>query len=131
MEFNNDEDLLKRRADAEDKQDISLRHEEEPPIPEPYRSAHKQSFRSREKLEASRWVGCFYCTTVYAPKLIKEWIDNNQTAICPICGIDSVMPLTVEQFDSDFLERMAPLLVRDRHVPQRSDCSIRMHDDTL
>ena len=29
-----------------------------------------------------------------------------KTALCPICSIDSVMPLTVEQFDSDFLEQM-------------------------
>lgn len=106
MEFNKDKELLKRRADAEDKQDISLRHDEEPPIPEPYRSAHKESFRSREKLLASRWVGCFYCLMIFAPKSIKEWIDDDQTALCPICSIDSVLPLTAEQFDSDFLEQM-------------------------
>lgn len=49
MEFSKDEELLKRRADAEDKQDISLRHEDDPPIPEPYKSAHDQSFRGPRK----------------------------------------------------------------------------------
>ena len=53
MEFSKDEELLKRRADAEDKQDISLRHEDDPPIPEPYKSAHDQSFRSPRKAACS------------------------------------------------------------------------------
>jgi hypothetical protein len=75
-------------------------------IPEPYKSAHQASLRSRDKLLASRWVGCFYCGLVYAPTTIKKWIDDDQTAMCPVCGIDSVLPLTVEQFASDFLEQM-------------------------
>lgn len=75
-------------------------------IPEPYKSAHEVSFRSRERLQASRWVGCFYCVTIYSPKSIRKWADEEQTAICPVCGIDSVLPLTEEQFNSDFLEQM-------------------------
>jgi hypothetical protein len=43
---------------------------------------------------------------IYAPKSVKKWIDGDQTALCPVCGIDSVIPLTAEQFDSDFLEVM-------------------------
>ena len=36
----------------------------------------------------------------------RKWADEEQTAICPVCGIDSVLPLTEEQFNSDFLEQM-------------------------
>lgn len=75
-------------------------------VPDPYKSAYKASSRNRERLMTSRWVGCFYCLMIYLPESIREWTDGNQTAICPICHVDSVLPLTVEQFDSDFLEQM-------------------------
>ena len=45
---------------------------------------------------------------MFRPQAIWEWIDDDQTAMCPYCGIDSVIgsasgyPLT-----RDFLERMA------------------------
>lgn len=38
-------------------------------------------------------VGCFYCITIYGSSEIKEWIDGGQTALCPHCGIDSVLPI--------------------------------------
>lgn len=79
---------------------------DEAPIPELYLSAHKARFRCRPQLEASRWVGCFYCLMIFRAKSIREWIDDNQTALCPVCQVDSVMPLTAEQFDSDFLPEM-------------------------
>lgn len=75
-------------------------------IPEPYKSAHAAAFRSREQLLASRWVGCFYCGALYAPKSIRKWIDDGETALCPVCGIDAVLPMSMEQIDSDFLEQM-------------------------
>lgn len=75
-------------------------------IPEPYRSAHRESFRSREQLLASRWVGCFYCCMIFGPKSILEWVHGGKTALCPVCWVDSVLPLTAEQFDSEFLLEM-------------------------
>lgn len=47
--------------------------------------------------------GCFYCLRVFDPSEIEEWIeDERDTALCPYCGIDSVIgessgyPLTRE-----------------------------------
>jgi len=70
-------------------------------------SAHKHSSRHRGELEASEICGCFYCLRVYPPKEIQEWIDDETTALCPHCGIDSVIgsksgyPITAE-----FLQKM-------------------------
>jgi hypothetical protein len=56
---------------------------------------------------ASDVCGCFYCCDVYAPQEIEQWIDEEDTALCPRCGIDSVIgsasgfPIT-----KDFLGRM-------------------------
>jgi hypothetical protein len=70
-------------------------------------SAHAASSSHREQVIASDRCGCFYCLKIFPPAEIKEWTDNEATALCPICGIDSVLgsrtgvPITTE-----FLLRM-------------------------
>ena len=58
--------------------------------------AHQHSFKNREEIVKSELCGCFYCEAVFAPSEIEDWVDedkNNigQTALCPKCGIDSVI----------------------------------------
>jgi hypothetical protein len=36
-------------------------------------------------------AGCFYCQAVYSPNEITDWTDDDQTALCAKCGIDSVI----------------------------------------
>jgi len=69
--------------------------------------AHRHSIRHRAEVEASESCGCFYCLTIFVPAGITAWIDKDfqgvgQTALCPHCGIDSVVgsesgyPITAE-----------------------------------
>ncbi len=69
--------------------------------------AHKHSIFHRAEIEASALCGCFHCRRTFAPGEIDEWTDEDrppqeQTALCPRCGIDSVIgdksgfPLTIE-----------------------------------
>jgi len=37
---------------------------------------------------------CLYCFGQYPTRDIKEWTDDNSTAICPECSIDAVVPAT-------------------------------------
>ena len=53
--------------------------------------AHSHSSNNVEEIKGSALCGCFYCRKVFAPKEVKEFIDNGQTALCPYCGIDSVI----------------------------------------
>ena len=54
--------------------------------------AHGYSDNHRVSLEKDRLCGCFYCIKIFSPTLIKEWIlDENGTAMCPYCGIDSII----------------------------------------
>ncbi|HEX5183996.1 MAG TPA: cytoplasmic protein [Allosphingosinicella sp.] len=53
--------------------------------------AHGHSANHRAELEASDVVGCFYCCETYAPSRVNAWIDDGTTALCPLCGIDSVV----------------------------------------
>jgi hypothetical protein len=73
-------------------------------LPEPdVDAAHRHSIRHRGEIEASGACGCFYCLAVFPPSEVREWIDwpadtpaaqenaRGQTALCPRCGIDSVI----------------------------------------
>ncbi|MEE6449420.1 cytoplasmic protein [Gottfriedia acidiceleris] len=68
-----------------------------------YKEAHRFSSYHRTELEKDSICGCFYCLKIYSPTEINEWWDNEKTAVCPYCGIDSVIgessgfPIT-EQF---------------------------------
>jgi hypothetical protein len=53
---------------------------------------HKGSTYNLPLIEISRRCGCFYCLQTFAPSEITKWIDKGQTALCPKCGIDSVLP---------------------------------------
>jgi hypothetical protein len=69
-------------------------------------AAHTASSCHRAQIEASEQCGCFYCLSTFPPTAIEEWVDERdergQTALCPRCGIDSVIgskagyPLTRE-----------------------------------
>ena len=70
-------------------------------------AAHKSSIYNIEAVKNSTVCGCFYCLETFAPSEIKDWVDSEKTALCPHCGIDSVIgdasgyPVTKE-----FLEEM-------------------------
>ena len=53
--------------------------------------AHDFCWSNRSALEQSNVCGCFHCKKVYSPNEIDQWIDDGRTALCPHCGIDSVI----------------------------------------
>jgi hypothetical protein len=81
--------------------------------------AHRHSARHRIEIKESEMCGCFYCLEIFLPQEIEDWVDWPQgtpadqeldmgtTALCPKCGIDSVLgsksgfPIT-----SEFLAKM-------------------------
>jgi hypothetical protein len=55
------------------------------------RAAHSITVRNRDRLNRSDICGCFYCLAIFRPVEIESWCDEEQTALCPFCGIDSIM----------------------------------------
>jgi hypothetical protein len=56
--------------------------------------AHKHSIRNEEELSRSGQAGCFNCCQSYDTAQVTEWTlerDERRTALCPKCGIDSVI----------------------------------------
>ena len=62
--------------------------------------------------------GCFYCKSIYSASEVKEWCDNDgrgdKTALCPKCGIDSVLgDATFVELTPELLELMNMLFFGD------------------
>lgn len=56
---------------------------------------------NRPALEKAYHCGCCFCFEIFEPSEIREWTDANDTAICPRCHIDSVVPnCTLEQLEN-------------------------------
>ncbi|MDR2639346.1 MAG: cytoplasmic protein [Helicobacteraceae bacterium] len=71
--------------------------------------AHQESFANKAALAAQSKCGCFHCLKVFKPSEIVEWIEekSGQTAVCPYCGIDSVIGESAErEITADFLRQM-------------------------
>ena len=53
--------------------------------------AHRHSSLHSREVARSALCGCFYCLAVFQPSEIAAWCDEGDTALCPRCGIDSVI----------------------------------------
>jgi hypothetical protein len=68
-------------------------------IPADLVAAHRHSALHAEEIQASDTCGCFCCLAIFAPGDISVWINDKnvgegregRTALCPKCGIDSVI----------------------------------------
>lgn len=58
---------------------------------------HAYSSHNKQLIDVSNKCYCFYCRSCMKQSEIKEYIDNGQTAICPNCGIDSIIPDSIEE----------------------------------
>ena len=62
--------------------------------------AHRKCSNHRDAVSKAERCGCFYCCAEFSPREITDWVDpesddmqEGTTALCPRCGIDSVIPL--------------------------------------
>ncbi len=53
--------------------------------------------KNKELLKRYKKCTCLYCGKTFDYKKIIEWIDNGKnTAVCPYCCVDSVVPTEVD-----------------------------------
>ncbi len=70
-----------------------------------FKELHLASAWHEKEILESRKCGCFYCLSIFSPNKIEEWIEESKdskrglgkTAMCPNCGIDSVLPDSINQ----------------------------------
>lgn len=67
------------------------------------------SFKNKTELLQYKNCGCFYCLNLLKVEEITEWVnesDNTETAVCPKCGIDSILSEKYPIFEKIFMEEM-------------------------
>lgn len=80
-------------------------------------SIHRYSDHHRDLIELSDRAGCFHCGAIFAPSEIRDWLGGRQgeggrpadadTALCPRCGVDAVLPSGAPiLFSADLLAAM-------------------------
>jgi hypothetical protein len=69
---------------------------------------HKRSTNNKGILTLRPKCGCFYCLKVMASNDIHKFTDDN-TAVCPHCGIDSILPGCLFNDDEDMKESMTKM----------------------
>jgi len=63
--------------------------------------AIKMAMRNKNKLNLhGKKVGCFHCLKIFESKEIVSYTDQGETALCPFCEVDAVIP------DTDNLEEI-------------------------
>jgi hypothetical protein len=70
---------------------------------------YSHSIRNEESFLKSDFCGCFHCISIFPVADIKEMVvekDGFRTAICPICGIDSVLGDASVEITAELLETM-------------------------
>lgn len=48
--------------------------------------------------------GCFHCIKTFDVSEIKDWTDNNETAICPYCDRDSCISVNEKKLLTEIHE---------------------------
>lgn len=69
-------------------------------------AAHELTSEQRDVVLASVECGCFHCGAKFPPAEIDEWWDKDSCAVCPKCGIDSVIGDKQHGLGGDFLAEM-------------------------
>lgn len=52
---------------------------------------HSHTLRNRKEIEASKTCGCISCCEIFNASEVEDYIDEGETSLCPICGIDAVI----------------------------------------
>lgn len=72
-----------------------------------FKYAHRLSIYNKPSIMKSKICGCFYCGKIHPATSIRSFIDNGTTALCPHCGIDSVIAdADWKDLTREFLEKM-------------------------
>lgn len=103
------------------------------------------SWCNEARIKKSLLCACYTCNTCFRPKYVWDWINDepapNRTAICPNCGIDSVISLiSMEEFNkrltgnhpSDAIEELCTKDILFHIIPDLEEmCHIPQTDDYL
>ena len=61
----------------------------------------------KELIKESEYCYCFYCKKQFESKEVVKYLEGENTALCPHCGIDAIIPNNVDEpIDNELIEGM-------------------------
>ena len=54
--------------------------------------AREASIYNRSEIADADVCGCYSCVSTFPGKSVEKWCDYGGTALCPLCGVDAVLP---------------------------------------
>ena len=54
--------------------------------------ARDRAQHNRSKIDTWTRCGCYACIAMFHGESIREWADDGDTALCPLCRSDTVIP---------------------------------------
>lgn len=101
--------------------------------PQDLDAIHQLCFGNEQLLGQSAQAGCFQCLNVFPADAVNSWIADkpNRTAVCPRCGIDSVLADSMGlDVSADLLEALHNrYFSRDGDQPVVFDSFTQLFDD--
>ena len=68
---------------------------------------HACSSHNRQQIATAGKCYCFHCESVFSPGEITNFADNGQTALCPACGVDAIVPDSADEaIDEELITEM-------------------------
>ena len=55
---------------------------------------HAPMMAMKNKKSLKNRCSCYHCLAEFDVKEIRQWTDGGETAICPTCDNDSVLPIS-------------------------------------
>jgi len=53
-------------------------------------------YSNRKLIELAKDCVCYHCLSWFPPSKIRSWTDDGETAVCPVCDVDSVLASTAD-----------------------------------
>ena len=68
---------------------------------------HTYSTNNKRNIALSNQCFCFHCKACMDRSEITDYLDDGQTALCPRCGVDAILPDSIdESIDEDIIAQM-------------------------
>lgn len=68
---------------------------------------HTYSSNNKRLIEKSSKCYCFHCKREMSSKEVTTYLSNEETALCPYCGIDAIIPDAInDELNDDIIDEM-------------------------
>ena len=72
-----------------------------------FEKLHAYASNNKELIKESEYCYCFYCKKQFESKEVVKYLEGENTALCPHCGIDAIIPNNVDEpIDNELIEGM-------------------------